>query len=127
MPLLALPALLAAITVTPARPQPADPVTVSFRAPATVGDGSRWYTVSVLSPARLSDCEHYEEVSATFAHKGRRVTLTLRPVDKGHWCAGAYTGAVYLDRRVRCDDRIDDSTCYDDRRIGSVRFDVAGP
>jgi hypothetical protein len=127
MTLLLLPALLQAITVTPPQPAPTQPVTVSFRAPVTVGDGSRWYEVDVLSTVRHRDCEHSEEASATTAQRGRRVTLTLRPFDKGRWCAGAYTGTVYLNRRVRCDDPIDDGTCFDDRRVGSLRFSVAGP
>jgi hypothetical protein len=127
MPLLLLPALLGAITVTPAQPAPDQPVTVSFRAPAAVGDGSRWYDANVRFTQRRRDCEYYEEVTTTVARKGRRLRLTLRPVDKRHWCAGTYTGAVYLSHRVRCDDRIDEYTCYADRRLGDVRFTVAEP
>jgi hypothetical protein len=124
---LLLPALVQAITVTPAQPAPTQPVTVSFRAPVTVGDGSRWYEAEVRSPQRHSDCEYYEDTVATLARKGRRVVLTMRPVDKGRWCAGAYTGTVFLNRRVRCEDRIDENTCFDNRRIGDVRFTVAEP
>jgi hypothetical protein len=118
-------ALLTAIVVTPAQPAPTDPVTVAFKAPAAVADGSRWYDVEVTAPERHTDCEHHEATDATFARKGRRVRLVLRPVDKGRWCPGEYTGAVYLNRRVRCDDRIDDGECYLDRRLGIVRFTVA--
>jgi hypothetical protein len=127
MTLLLLAALAQAITVTPAQPSPNDPVTVSFRAPATISDGSRWYEADILSARRERGCEHYEETTATLARKGRRLTLTLRPIDKGHWCSGAYTGTVYLNRRVRCDDRIDTANCYDERRLGGVRFTVPEP
>ena len=101
------------IVVTPAQPTPTTPVTVSFRAPAAVGDGAGWYALTVLSPSRRSDCEHHEEAEVTVARKGARVRVTLRPVDKGRWCVGDYTGTLDLDRRVRCDDRIDDGACYD--------------
>jgi hypothetical protein len=117
-------AVLTAIVVTPAHPAPTDPVTVSFKAPVAVGDGSRWYDVDVTAPVRDRRCEHYEAAEATSARKGQRVTLTLRPVDKRRWCAGDYVGTLYLNHRVRCDDRIDDGTCYLNRHLGAVRFRV---
>jgi hypothetical protein len=112
--------------VTPAEPAPTQPVTIAFTAPSTVDDGSRWYSVSVTAPSRSSGCEFYEETTTTSAHKGRRVSVVLRPVDKGRWCAGEYTGEVNLESRTRCGDRIDEYTCSDDRRLAGVHFTVAG-
>jgi hypothetical protein len=114
------------VVVTPARPTAAQAVTVEFTAPATVGDGTRWYAVYIASPEPSSRCENNEESDTTVARRGRRVRLVLRPVDKGRWCRGEYTGEIDLERRVRCDDRIDDGSCSEPRRIAGFSFEVAG-
>src|SRR3954469_14246312 len=88
------------VVVSPAQPAPTQAVTVSFTAPAAVGDGSRWYSVSVTAPSRAAGCGSYEETTTPAAAKGARVTLTLRPYDKRRWCAGRYVGALVLERRV---------------------------
>jgi hypothetical protein len=113
------------VVVTPARPTPAQAVTVEFTAPSTVSDGSRWYAVSISAPEPSSRCENNEETDTTVARRGRRVRLVLRPVDKGRWCDGEYTGEIDLERRIRCDDRIDDGSCYEPRRIAGFSFEVA--
>jgi hypothetical protein len=110
--------------VTPAQPAPTQAVTVSIKAPVNVGDGTRWYEVEVTAPSRSSACEFYEMADATTARKGRRVQLILRPVDKGRWCPGEYTGTLTLQKRVRCDDRIDEDICTTERRLAAVRFTV---
>jgi hypothetical protein len=122
--LLSLGAPAAPPVVTPAQPEPSQAITVSFMAPVAAGDGSRWYAVEVTGPKRSSKCEFYEEADATVASKGQKVALTLRPVDKGRWCEGEYIGTLTLQRRVACDDRIDEYTCYDEKRLGAVRFTV---
>jgi hypothetical protein len=122
--LLGLGAPTAPPVVTPAHPEPSQAVTVSFVAPVAAGDGSRWYDVEVTGPKRSSRCEFYEEAEATVAAKGQKVTLTLRPVDKGRWCDGEYIGTLTLQRRSACDDRIDEYLCYDEKRLAAVRFTV---
>src|SRR4051794_2779707 len=115
------------IVVTPTHPTPTTPVTGSFRARASVAPGSGWYALAITSSSRSSGCEHSEDADVTVARKGARVRVTLHPVDKGRWCVGDYTGTLKLDRRVSCDETIDEGACFSEHRLGILRFTVSEP
>jgi hypothetical protein len=58
------------------------PVTVSFIAKQSPDPGTAWYGVEVTSTTRNRSCEHSEDAQVAPAQAGKRVNVTLRPVDK---------------------------------------------
>jgi hypothetical protein len=89
------------VSVSPAEGSPRTKFTVSFVVDRPVS-GYQWLTVEVVSPTRHSDCEYQESAAVTYAPKGRRVSVELRPVDKLRWCPGVYRGTVHRDTRIGC-------------------------
>ena len=112
------------VTVQPATPGPTTPVMVSFIAKQTPDPSSAWYGVEVTSATRDRSCEYTEAGQIAPAQAGRRVKVTLRPIDKRRWCTGSYVGEVTYERRVACGDRIDDSFCSEPTSVGRFRFRV---
>jgi hypothetical protein len=112
------------VTVEPVTPGPKTPVTVSFIAKQTPDPGSAWYGVEVTSTTRDRSCEYTESAQIAPAEAGKRVKVTLRPVDKRRWCTGSYLGEVTYERRVACGDRIDDGVCSEPTSVGRFRFRV---
>jgi hypothetical protein len=88
------------VTVEPATPGPTTPVTLSFIAKQSPDPGTAWYGVEVTSTTRNRSCEHSEDAQVAPAQAGKRVNVTLRPVDKRRWCAGSCAGEVTYERRV---------------------------
>jgi hypothetical protein len=89
------------ITVTPLEGTPRTKFTVSFVVDRELSNG-RWLVVKVVSPVTQSDCEYQESDTVSYAPKGRRVNVVLRPWDRHRWCPGAYSGTVRVARRVSC-------------------------
>jgi hypothetical protein len=112
------------VTVEPATPGATTPVTVSFIAKQSPDPGTAWYGVEVTSTTRNRSCEHSEDAQVAPAQAGKRVNVTLRPVDKRRWCAGSYVGEVTYERRAACGDRIDEGVCSEPTSVGRFRFRV---
>jgi hypothetical protein len=112
------------VTVEPATPGPTTPVTVGFVAKQSPNPGNAWYGVAVTSTTRDRSCEYSEAAQIAPAQAGKRLKVTLRPVDKGRWCTGSYVGEVTYERRVTCGDRIDDGICSEPTSVGRFRFRV---
>jgi hypothetical protein len=112
------------VTVAPGTPSPTTPVTVSFIAKQSPDPGTAWYGVEVTSTTRDRSCEHTEAAQIAPAQAGKRLKVTLRPVDKRRWCAGSYVGEVTYERRVACGDRIDEGICSEPTSVGRFRFRV---
>jgi hypothetical protein len=112
------------VTVEPPTPGATTPVTVSFIAKQSPDPGTAWYGVEVTSTTRNRSCEHSEDAQIAPAQAGKRVNVTLRPVDKRRWCAGSYVGEVTYERRVACGDRIDEGVCSEPTSVGRFRFRV---
>jgi hypothetical protein len=89
------------VSVTPLEGTAKTKFTVSFVVTRKVS-GDSWLTVAVLSPIRQNDCENAESAAVTYAPKGRRVTVVLRPVDKLRWCPGVYRGDIHVEHRIGC-------------------------
>lgn len=112
------------VSVQPVAPGPTTPVVVSFIAKQTPDPGSGWYGVEATSSTRDRSCEYTEDAQIAPASAGKRVKVTLRPVDKRRWCTGAYLGEVTYERRVPCGDRIDEGVCSEPTPVGRFRFRV---
>ena len=89
------------VSVTPLEGTSKTKFAVSFVVDRKVS-GDSWLTVAVLSPIRQNDCENAESAAVTFAPKGRRVKVVLRPVDKLNWCPGVYLGEIHVEHRIGC-------------------------
>ena len=112
------------VTVEPGTPGPTTPVTVSFIAKQSLDPGTAWYGIEVTITTRDRSCEYTEAAQIAPAQAGTRLKVTLRPVDKRRWCAGSYVGEITYERRVACDDRIDDGFCTEPTSVGRFRFRV---
>jgi hypothetical protein len=112
------------VSVEPATPGPTTPLTVRFVAKQSPDPGSAWYGVEVTSTTRDRSCEYSEAAQIAPAQAGKRLKVTLRPVDKGRWCTGSYVGEVTYERRVASGDRIDDGICSEPTSVGRFRFRV---
>ena len=89
------------VTVTPLEGTPRTKFTVSFVVDREL-TGGRWLEVKVVSPSTRSDCERQESETVSYAPKGKRVDVVLRPWDRLRWCPGVYRGTIRVARRVGC-------------------------
>ena len=89
------------VSVSPAQGRPGTKFTVSFVVDRKLSQ-YHWLTVRVVSPIQRGDCEYQESADVTFAPKGRRVDIELRPFDRYRWCPGVYRGTVRVENRVVC-------------------------
>lgn len=112
------------VTVSPVV-SPRSPVAVTFTTDRDV-TGNDWYLVEARAARKRPDCEYHEAVQVGPAVAGTRVTVRLRPYDRGRWCAGRYRGRVLVERRTSCDEPdTDEAICSDEGRItGRFTFDV---
>jgi hypothetical protein len=89
------------VTVSPKSGAATSKFTVTFAVDRELSS-DLWYTVEVVSPVKRNDCEYQESSTVSYAPRGKKVAVVLRPVDKFRWCAGVYRGTVHLDRRIGC-------------------------
>jgi hypothetical protein len=89
------------VTVSPADGPPKTNFTVKFAVDRELSS-ERWFTVEVVSAVKRNDCEYQEASAISYAPKGRRVAVVLRPVDKFRWCEGVYRGTIHVDHRIGC-------------------------
>jgi hypothetical protein len=114
------------VSVTPVEGTPRTKFTVSFVVDRKV-TGDRWLTVRVNSPVSRNDCENVESRDVTYAPKGRRVNVLLRPLDKGRWCPGVYGGDIHVEYLTPCGGAgLDEGYCSrNGATVGRFSFSVA--
>ena len=99
------------VTVLPGVGSTTEAFTIAFTTDRDLSP-SRFLEIKVVSAVRRPSCEHTEFADITYARKGQRIVVVLRPIDKSRWCPGIYRGTVgRWVRASHCGKGVDNFPC----------------